>query len=93
MIDLSVDTLQVGYIQESSLSSGHYSGYIFKPLEYTPPRTFFAVFAQPLSITGYYVSNESIHMGKKYPDLVHITPETHLWKNMNIESRLPAGQA
>jgi len=34
-------------------------------------------------MTGYYVSNEGIHMGKKYPTLVRITPEGHLWKNMN----------
>ena len=41
---------------------------------------------------GYYVSNEGIHMGKKYPTLVRITPEEHLWKNMNpAAAGLPAG--
>jgi len=51
MRDLSVDTLQGGYTQKSSLFSGHYSGYIFKPIEYTASRTFFADFAQHLSAT------------------------------------------
>jgi len=37
----------------------------------------------PADMTGYYVSNEGIHMGKKYPDLVRITPEGHLWKKMH----------